>query len=95
MIFHLVGGGGPIMGDLWALKGLIEEGISFFFSPYLSFSFYSYTKTDIIGCIFVVYFASMFLCWYFLLLMTHFEHRISAPILCISVIYALKMNNDT
>ena len=22
-----VGGGGPIMGDLWALKGLIEEGI--------------------------------------------------------------------
>lgn len=22
----VVGGGGPIMGDLWALKGLIEEG---------------------------------------------------------------------
>lgn len=21
-----IGGGGPIMGDLWALKGLIEEG---------------------------------------------------------------------
>lgn len=25
-ILALVGGGGPIMGDLWALKGLIEEG---------------------------------------------------------------------
>lgn len=23
-----VGGGGPIMGDFWALKGLIEEGKS-------------------------------------------------------------------
>ena len=22
----LTGGGGPIMGDLWALKGLIDEG---------------------------------------------------------------------
>lgn len=22
----LIGGGGPIMGDLWALKGLLEEG---------------------------------------------------------------------
>lgn len=38
MIFHLVGGGGPIMGDLWALKGLIEEGISFF-SPLSLFLF--------------------------------------------------------
>lgn len=24
---NLIGGGGPIMGDLWALKGLIEEGL--------------------------------------------------------------------
>lgn len=24
----LTGGGGPIMGDLWALKGLIDEGAS-------------------------------------------------------------------
>jgi len=26
-ILTLTGGGGPIMGDLWALKGLIEEGM--------------------------------------------------------------------
>ena len=26
MVLTLIGGGGPIMGDLWALKGLIEEG---------------------------------------------------------------------
>lgn len=24
--FERIGGGGPILGDLWALKGLIEEG---------------------------------------------------------------------
>lgn len=29
LIFFLIGGGGPIMGDLWALKGLIEEGTFF------------------------------------------------------------------
>lgn len=26
-LLNLIGGGGPIMGDLWALKGLIEEGL--------------------------------------------------------------------
>lgn len=26
LLTTFVGGGGPIMGDLWALKGLIEEG---------------------------------------------------------------------
>lgn len=32
--FELIGGGGPILGDLWALKGLIEEGqcmVTFYF----------------------------------------------------------------
>lgn len=27
IILNVVGGGGPIMGDLWALKGLVEEGL--------------------------------------------------------------------
>lgn len=27
--FLFPGGGGPIMGDLWALKGLIKEGTAF------------------------------------------------------------------
>lgn len=30
-IFFDTGGAGPIMGDLWALKGVTEEGISFYF----------------------------------------------------------------
>lgn len=27
-----IGGGGPIMGDLWALKGLIEGGLFYFYT---------------------------------------------------------------
>jgi len=30
-IFFVAGGAGPIMGDLWALKGITEEGTSFYF----------------------------------------------------------------
>jgi hypothetical protein len=29
VLYVFLGGGGPIMGDLWALKGLIEEGESY------------------------------------------------------------------
>lgn len=32
----LTGGGGPIMGDLWALKGLIDEGSSLFLFLFLN-----------------------------------------------------------
>lgn len=28
--FFATGGAGPIMGDLWALKGITEEGISLY-----------------------------------------------------------------